>query len=79
MSGGGRTPIPKIGNTNGQNHPNSVKIQVTDLELNTKTIYNSMRAAARALNIQQSSISKYFINNMEKPVKGRYIFLRILG
>jgi len=34
-----------------QNHPNSIKIEVTDLELNTKTIYKSMRAGARALNI----------------------------
>jgi group I intron endonuclease len=68
----------QMGNTNGQNHPNSIKIQVTDLELNTKTIYKSMRAAARALNIRQSSISKYFIKNREKPFKGRYIFSRVL-
>jgi group I intron endonuclease len=68
----------QMGNTNGQNHPKSIKIQVTDLELNTKTIYKSMRAAARALNIGQSSISKYFLYNMEKPNKGRYIFSRVL-
>jgi hypothetical protein len=41
----------QMGNTHGQNHPNSIKIEVTDLELNTKTIYKSMRAGARALNI----------------------------
>lgn len=56
--------VSQIGNTNGQNHPNSIKIRVTDLELKTKTIYKSMRAAARALNIQQYSISKYFLQNM---------------
>jgi hypothetical protein len=31
--------------------PNCVKIEVTDLELNTKTIYHSIKATARALKI----------------------------
>lgn len=81
LQGGSPSAPPlasQMGNTNGQNHPKSIKIQVTDLELNTKTIYKSMRAAARALNIGQSSISKYFLYNMEKPNKGRYIFSRVL-
>jgi hypothetical protein len=67
-----------MGNSNGKNQPNSVKIEVMDLELDTKTTYNSINETARALNIRQSSISKYFLNNREKPIKGRYIFLRIL-
>jgi len=41
----------KKGNSNGQNQPNSLKIQVTDLEKDTKTIYSSMCEAAKALNI----------------------------
>jgi hypothetical protein len=49
-----------MGNNNSKNQPNTLKIQVTDLELNTKTTFGSIREAARALNILQSSITKYF-------------------
>ncbi len=66
----------KMGNSNGKNHPNSLKIEVTDLEKDTSTIYNSMCEAAKALNILQSSISRYFKNNQKKPVKGRYVFTK---
>jgi hypothetical protein len=66
-----------MGNSNAKNHPNSIKIQVTDLELNTSTIYNSMREAARALNISIQGISLYFKNNQKKPLKGRYVFRKI--
>jgi hypothetical protein len=38
-------------------NPNRIKIEVTDLELDTKTTYNSKAAAARALNISQTSIN----------------------
>jgi hypothetical protein len=31
--------------------PNSIKVEVVDLETNTSTIYNAIKAAARALNI----------------------------
>jgi hypothetical protein len=43
--------------------PHAIKIQVTDLELDTKTIYNSICAAAKALNINHSRISDYFSRN----------------
>jgi group I intron endonuclease len=59
----------QMGNTNGQNHPNSIKIEVTDLELNTKTIYKSMRAGARALNINVGIITKYFCTSNKQYKK----------
>jgi hypothetical protein len=69
----------KMGNTNSnsKNHPNSKKIEVTDLELDTKTTYNSINEAARALNLPLSSISKYFTRNQIKPYKKRYVFTKI--
>jgi hypothetical protein len=65
-----------MGNSNGKNQPNAQKIEVTDLELDTKTLYNSLNEAARALNIPQSRITKYFSQNgyQQKPYKGRFIF-----
>jgi hypothetical protein len=63
-----------IGNSNGKNQPNAIKIEVTDLELDTKTTYNSMGEAARALNIKICRISSYFKQNQQKPYKNRYIF-----
>jgi hypothetical protein len=65
-----------MGNSNGKNHPNSIKIEVLDLETNTKTIYNSIGAAAKALNIKQQTISKYFTKNQKKPYKKRYVFTK---
>jgi hypothetical protein len=64
----------QMGNSNGKNQPNSIKIEVTDLETNTKTIFNSISAAAKALNILQQTISVYFKRNQQKPIKGRYVF-----
>lgn len=36
---------------NSRSKPNCIKIEVLDLELNIKTIYNSIKEAARALKI----------------------------
>ena len=48
-----------------------LKIEVTwALELDTKTTYNSMGEAARALNIKICRISSYFKQNQQKPVHG---------
>jgi hypothetical protein len=58
-------------------NPNSLKIEVTDLYLNSKTTYNSMHEAARTLSILQCRISTYLIRNQKKPYKGRYIFSKI--
>lgn len=59
------------------NQASCVKIEVTDLKLDTKTIYPSISETARALSISQSSISQYFSKNQQKPCKSRYIFKKI--
>jgi hypothetical protein len=61
---------------NSLSQPTKIKIEVTDLELNTKTIYHSMNEAARALNINHKIISNFFRNKQQKPYKGRYIFTK---
>jgi hypothetical protein len=63
----------------GENHPKSQKIVVTDLETKEppKT-FDSISAASRALNINQSSIVYYFSNNQQKPYKGRYTFTKVI-
>jgi group I intron endonuclease len=63
-----------MGNNNGKN--SSLKIEVTDLELGTKTLYNSMGEAARALNIAACRISNYFAQNQQKPYIKRYVFTK---
>jgi group I intron endonuclease len=55
----------------------SQAIEVFDLQENTKTSYNSMNEAARALNIRCESIKKYFARNQKKPYKGRYTFKKL--
>jgi hypothetical protein len=68
-----------MGNSNGKIQTNSIKIEVTDLELKTKTTYNSISAATRALNFPQSSIPKYFSQGLrpqKKPYKKRYVFTK---
>ena len=49
-------------------------IEVIDIKNNITTNYNSLSAAALALNIRQSIISKYFSQNQKSPYKSRYIF-----
>lgn len=53
------------------------RIEVLDLLTNEKLEYNSIGAAALALNIKQSRISTYFSNDQQKPYKGRYIFKKL--
>ncbi len=65
-----------FGKNNSKNQPSSQKIEVTDLELKTKTTFGSIRAAARALNIPQSRITKYFSQNQKKPYIKRYVFTK---
>ncbi len=59
------------------NQQSCIKVEVLDLETDTKTIYNSLSEAARALNIADRAISQYFTRNQKKPYKGRYIFTKI--
>ena len=63
--------------SNYLNHPNSIKIEVTDLELNTLTNYTSIHSAARALSIGHNTISNFFKRNQTKPYKGRFIFKKV--
>ncbi len=70
----------------GENHPRfgiskpegagrpDQKIEVFDLNTNESTTYDSIRAAARALNIQKATIRNFCFRNQQKPYKGRYIF-----
>jgi hypothetical protein len=51
----------------------AVKLEVTDILSNEITIYSSMKAAARALGIPQSTISSYFRINQKSPYKKQYI------
>jgi len=52
-------------------------IEVSDIKNNTIIFYDSMSAAAKALNINKSVISKYFSNNQKKPYKGQYTFKKL--
>jgi group I intron endonuclease len=66
----------------GENHPKgagkpSQQIEVFDIKNNTTISYDSMNAAAKALNLLQAVISIYLKNNQEKAYKGRYIFRRV--
>lgn len=53
---------------------NSIKVEVTDMETNNSTIYNAIKAAARALGISRRYIEHYIFINQDKPVLGRYTF-----
>lgn len=66
-----------IGNCNSKNQPTALKIEVTDLKLNTKTAYSSINEAARALEIYPKIISQYFTRNQIKPFRGRYTFKKL--
>jgi hypothetical protein len=55
----------------------SQKIEVFDLQEKTTTSYNSIKEAARALNINHTVIVKYFANNQQKPYKGQYTFKKV--
>lgn len=57
----------------------SQQISVIDNKTNKTTTYDSMREAARALNIECSIITNYLKNNQRKPYKKRYIFCLPLG
>jgi len=55
----------------------SQQISVLDKETNLITTYDSILAAARALNLNYRAISNYFLQNQQKPYKGRYIFKKL--
>ena len=71
----GKTHNEETISKNTASQPNSIKIEVLDLEINTKTTYPSIREAAKALNINHRTITNYFTNKQQKPYRGRYIFV----
>lgn len=59
---------------NRESHPvPGLKVQVTDLETDITTIYNSIRAAVAALNSDIKTILRREKNQITKPYRGRYI------
>jgi len=54
--------------------PNSIGVEVTDLETNITTTYHAIRAAARALDIDKRYIENYIYLKQDKPVLGKYTF-----
>lgn len=54
-----------------------IRIEVFDNKTNLTTTYESISEAARALEINQQTISMYFKRNAPKPCKGRYILTEI--
>jgi group I intron endonuclease len=55
----------------------SQQILVIDKKTNLTTTYESISAAARALGIGKSTISKYIARNLQEPFKGQYIFQKL--
>jgi hypothetical protein len=54
-----------------------IKVKVIYKETNTTVNYNSITAAATALNIRVQAIWNYLKRNQVKPHKGRYVFEKI--
>lgn len=62
----------------GSGRPSQVqKIEVIDIKNNIATTYDSISAAALALNIGQSTISKYLARNDQKFYKNQYAFKKL--
>ena len=55
----------------------SQQIEVTDIKNDITTSYDSIREAARALNISRAVITMYFSRNQKKPYKGKYTFKKL--
>nr|YP_010121830.1 GIY-YIG endonuclease [Monilinia fructicola]QRF72206.1 GIY-YIG endonuclease [Monilinia fructicola]QYB19412.1 GIY-YIG endonuclease [Monilinia fructicola]QYB19459.1 GIY-YIG endonuclease [Monilinia fructicola]QYB19521.1 GIY-YIG endonuclease [Monilinia fructicola]QYB19583.1 GIY-YIG endonuclease [Monilinia fructicola] len=53
------------------------RIEVLDLDTNKTTVYDSIRAAGKALDIQQSRITTYFRQHQSSAYKKRYMFKKI--
>lgn len=57
--------------------PNSIPIEVTDLENKTTIIYDSISQASRKMGENQNSISYYLSKSRSKPFKLRYIINKV--
>jgi hypothetical protein len=56
---------------------NCKRIEVLDLHTNETSVYDSIRAAGKALDIKQSRITTYFSQNQSSAYKKRYMFKKI--
>ena len=74
---GEKNPMYGKPKAEGAGNP-SQAIEVTDIKNNTTISYDSMREAARALNLPSHSIiSHYILYNRKKPYKGQYTFKKL--
>jgi len=74
---GEKNPMFNKSRPEGSGRP-SQQIEVTDVKNNTTTYYDSIREAARELNLTNHTIiSNYIKNNQQKPYKGQYTFKKI--
>ena len=55
----------------------SQKVEVMDIKNNIKTRYDSISAAALALNIRRATIYDYLACNEQKVYKNKFIFKRL--
>lgn len=53
------------------------KIEVTNVTTNQTTIYESLSAAALAIDLHTANISTFLSRNQQKPFKGIYIFKKV--
>nr|YP_009577904.1 GIY-YIG endonuclease [Cordyceps cicadae]QBG64891.1 GIY-YIG endonuclease [Cordyceps cicadae] len=56
------------------NQSSGIKVEVTDIETQTVTIYHAIKAAARALSIDKRYIEAYIYLNQDQPVLNKYTF-----
>lgn len=73
---GEKNPMFGKARSEGSGRP-SQRISVLNVINNNTSVYDSINAAALALGIKPTVISKYFINNQKKPYKGKYIFKKV--
>lgn len=62
---------------NSKFEPNSVSIEVKNLDTKEVTVYSSITSAAKAMGSNQSGLSAYLIRNSSVPFKRNYLIRRL--
>lgn len=57
-----------------ESKPSGIKVEVTNLEINTFTTYHAIQAAARALGMDKRYVEYFIYLSKDKPVFGKYTF-----
>lgn len=57
--------------------PDSIAIEVKDIESNTINIYSSITLAAEAIGVKKGSITMYFKSKQTTPFKNKYILKKL--